>query len=65
MTRSFTRHPLAHAALLCAITLTAQAQTQDQKLERVEITGSSIKRIDGRPRCRWTSSSARTSTSSA
>jgi iron complex outermembrane receptor protein len=47
MTRSFTRHPLAHAALLCAITLTAQAQTQDQKLERVEITGSSIKRIDG------------------
>ena len=46
MTRSFTRHPLAHAALLCAITLTAQAQTQDQKLERVEITGSSIKRVD-------------------
>lgn len=44
MTRSFTRHPLAHAALLCSIALTAQAQ--DQKLERVEITGSSIKRVD-------------------
>ncbi len=45
MTRSFTRHPLAHAALLCAIALPSQAQ-QDQKLERVEITGSSIKRVD-------------------
>ncbi|MDR7269296.1 iron complex outermembrane receptor protein [Pelomonas saccharophila] len=47
MTRSFTRHPLAHAALLCAVALHAQAQQQEQKLERVEITGSSIKRIDG------------------
>jgi iron complex outermembrane receptor protein len=46
MTRSFTRHPLAHAALLlCAVALPARAQ-QDQKLERVEITGSSIKRAD-------------------
>ncbi len=45
MTRSFTRHPLAHAALLCVIALPAYAQ-QDQKLERVEITGSSIKRVD-------------------
>ena len=43
--RTFLLHPLAHAALLAAIALPAQAQ--DQKLERVEITGSSIKRIDG------------------
>ncbi|KQW46304.1 MULTISPECIES: TonB-dependent receptor [unclassified Roseateles] len=42
---SFARHALAHAALLCLIALPAQAQ--EQKLERVEITGSSIKRIDG------------------
>ena len=41
----FARHALAHAALLCLIALPAQAQ--EQKLERVEITGSSIKRIDG------------------
>jgi iron complex outermembrane recepter protein len=44
MTRSFIRHPLAHAALLCVVALPAQAQ--EQKLERVEITGSSIKRVD-------------------
>ena len=43
--RSFTLHTLAHAALLTVLALPAQAQ--DQKLERVEITGSSIKRIDG------------------
>jgi iron complex outermembrane receptor protein len=43
--RTFLLHPLAHAALLAAIALPAQAQ--EQKLERVEITGSSIKRIDG------------------
>jgi iron complex outermembrane recepter protein len=41
---SFARHALAHAALLCLIALPAQAQ--EQKLERVEITGSSIKRVD-------------------
>ena len=43
--RSFTLHTLAHAALIAVATLPAQAQ--EQKLERVEITGSSIKRIDG------------------
>lgn len=42
--RSFTLHPLAHAALLTALSLPALAQ--EQKLERVEITGSSIKRVD-------------------
>ena len=42
--RSFTLHTLAQAALLAATTLPAHAQ--DQKLERVEITGSSIKRVD-------------------
>ena len=36
---------LAHAALICLTLPTAQAQ--DNKLERVEVTGSSIKRIDG------------------
>jgi len=44
-TRHFTLHTLAHAALLAVIALPAQAQ-QEQKLERVEITGSSIKRVD-------------------
>ncbi|MCY4745820.1 TonB-dependent receptor [Pelomonas sp. UHG3] len=43
--RSFSLHTLAHAALLTVTALTAHAQ--DQKLERVEVTGSSIKRIDG------------------
>ncbi|RTL18050.1 MAG: TonB-dependent receptor [Burkholderiales bacterium] len=38
-------HALAHAALLTVTALAAHAQ--EQKLERVEITGSSIKRIDG------------------
>jgi iron complex outermembrane receptor protein len=42
--RSFTLHTLAHAALLTVTALSAHAQ--EQKLERVEITGSSIKRID-------------------
>jgi len=42
---SFTRHALAHAALLCLIALPAQAQ--EQKLERVEVTGTSIKRLEG------------------
>jgi len=42
--RSFALHTLAHATLLTVTALSAHAQ--DQKLERVEITGSSIKRVD-------------------
>jgi len=42
--RLFPLHTLAHATLIALAALPAHAQ--DQKLERVEITGSSIKRVD-------------------
>ena len=47
--RSFKLQSVAHAALLllAAPALAQQAATPDAKLERIEITGSSIKRIDG------------------
>ncbi|MFN3860689.1 MAG: TonB-dependent receptor [Roseateles sp.] len=45
-TRKFSLTVLAHAALLTAASMPI-AHAQEQKLERVEITGSSIKRIDG------------------
>ncbi|MFN3303817.1 MAG: TonB-dependent receptor [Roseateles sp.] len=45
-TRNFSLTVLAHAALLAAASMPI-AHAQEQKLERVEITGSSIKRIDG------------------
>ena len=43
--RFFKLQTLAQAALLLAATVSVQAQ--EAKLERVEVTGSSIKRIDG------------------
>ncbi len=42
--RHFPLHSLAHATLIALAALPAHAQ--DQKLKRVEITGSSIKRVD-------------------
>lgn len=42
--RPFPLHALAHATLLAFAALPVHAE--DQKLERVEITGSSIKRVD-------------------
>lgn len=46
---SFALRPCAHAAALAVSMLAAQsalAQTEPAKLERIEITGSSIKRVD-------------------
>ncbi|MDR7334512.1 TonB-dependent receptor [Roseateles asaccharophilus] len=45
-TRTHTLSTLAQAALLTTAAISV-AHAQEQKLERVEITGSSIKRIDG------------------
>ncbi|RZL39388.1 MAG: TonB-dependent receptor, partial [Rubrivivax sp.] len=44
--RSFHLSTLAQAALLLTVSMSC-AHAQEQKLERVEVTGTSIKRIDG------------------
>ncbi|MFY7866731.1 TonB-dependent receptor [Roseateles sp.] len=45
--RSFKLQSLSRAAMLLLAAQALQVQAQEAKLERVEVTGSSIKRIDG------------------